>query len=58
MMKIFRLPTIIIVNEIMWNKPAVKHLFGKYFWDGRSKALLIGDISYKQHRAKYHRLIE
>ena len=57
-MKTWRLPTNIIVNEIMWARPAVRHLFGKYFWDGDHKTLLIGDKTLKQHRAKYHKLIQ
>ena len=56
-MKTWRLPTNIIVNEIMWARPAVRHLFGKYFWDGDHKTLLIGDKTLKQHWAKYHKVI-
>lgn len=56
-MKTWRLPTNIIVNEIMWARPAVRHLFGKYFWDGDHKTLLIGDKTMKQHKAKYYKLI-
>ena len=56
-MKTWRLPTNIIVNEIMWARPAVRHLFGKYFWDSDHKTLLIGDKTLKQHKAKYHKLI-
>ena len=56
-MKTWRLPTNIIVNEIMWARSAVRHLFGKYFWDGDHKTLLIGDKTMKQHKAKYHKLI-
>ena len=56
-MKTWRLPTNIIVNEIMWARPAVRHLFGKYFWDGDHKTLMIGDKTLKQHKAKYHKLI-
>ena len=57
-MKTWRLPTNIIVNEIMWARPTVIHLFGKYFWDGDYKKLLIGDKTMKQHKAKYHKLID
>lgn len=57
-MKTWRLPTNIIVNEIMWARPAVIHLFGKYFWDGDHKTLLIGDKTMKQHKAKYHKIID
>ena len=57
-MKTWRLPTNIIVNEIMRARPAVRHLFGKYFWDGDHKTLLIGDKTIKQHKAKYHKLID
>ena len=57
-MKTWRLPTNIIVNEIMWARPAVRHLFGKYFWDGDHKTLMIGDKTLKQHKAKYHKLIQ
>lgn len=58
-MKTWRLPTNIIVNEIMWNNPtSVFHLFGKYFWDNRHKTLLIGDKTLKQHWAKYHNIID
>lgn len=57
-MKTWKLPTNIIVNEIMWARPAVRHLFGKYFWDGDHKTLLIGDKTLKQHWAKYHKLID
>lgn len=57
-MKTWRLPTNIIVNEMMWARPAVIHLFGKYFWDGDHKTLLIGDKTMKQHKAKYHKLID
>ena len=57
-MKTWRLPTNIIVNEIMWARPAVRHLFGKYFWDGDYKTLMIGDKTLKQHRAKYHKVID
>lgn len=56
-MKTWRLPTNIIVNEIMQARPAVRHLFGKYFWDGDHKTLLIGDKTMKQHKAKYHKVI-
>ena len=56
-MKTWRLPTNIIVNEIMWARPAVRHLFGKYFWDGDHKTLLIGDKTMKQHKAKYFNVI-
>lgn len=56
-MKTLRLPTNIIVNEIMWARPAVRHLFGKYFWDGDYKKVLIGDKTMKQHLAKYHKII-
>ena len=56
-MKTRRLPTNIIVNEIMWARPAVRHLFGKYFWDGDYKKVLIGDKTMKQHLAKYHKII-
>jgi hypothetical protein len=55
-MKTWRLPTNIIVNEIMWVRPAVRHLLGKYFWDGDYKVLLIGDKTMKQHKAKYYKL--
>lgn len=58
MFKTRRLPTCIIVNEIMWARPAVRHLFGKYFWDGDYKKILIGDKTMKQHKAKYHKLID
>ena len=58
MFKTRRLPTCIIVNEIMWARPAVIHLFGKYFWDGDYKKILIGDKTMKQHKAKYHKLID
>ena len=54
----WKLPTNIIVNEIMWGRPAVVHLFGKYFWDDEYKTLLIGDKTMKQHKAKYHKLID
>jgi hypothetical protein len=57
-MKTWRLPTNIIVNEIMWARPAVIYLFSKYFWDGDHKTLLIGDKTMKQHKAKYHKLID
>ena len=57
-MKTWRLPTNIIVNEIMWARPSVRHLFGKYFWDGDHKTLLIGDKTMKQHKAKYHKVID
>ena len=57
-MKTWRLPTNIIVNEIMGARPAVRHLFGKYFWDGDHKTLMIGDKTLKQHRAKYHKVID
>lgn len=57
-MKTWRLPTNIIVNEIMCARPAVRHLFGKYFWDGDYKTLMIGDKTLKQHRAKYHKVID
>ena len=56
-METWRLPTNIIVNEIMQARPAVRHLFGKYFWDGDHKTLMIGDKTLKQHRAKYHKVI-
>lgn len=56
-MKTWRLPTCIIVNEIMWARPTVIHLFGKYFWDKDHKTLLIGDKTLKQHQAKYHKII-
>ena len=57
-MKTLRLPTNIIVNEIMWNDPTTIHLFGRYFWNLARKTLLIGDKTLRQHRAKYHALIE
>ena len=57
-MKTLRMPTNIIVNEIMWNDPTTIHLFGKYFWNSARKVLLIGDKTLRQHRAKYHKLIE
>ena len=57
-MKTRRLPTNIIVNEIMWARPAVRHLFGKYFWDGDYKKVLIGDKTMKHHLAKYHKIID
>lgn len=57
-MKTWKLPTNIIVNEIMRARPAVVHLFGKYFWDGDHKTLLIGDKTMKQHKEKYHKLIQ
>jgi hypothetical protein len=56
-MKTWKLSTNIIVNEIMWARPAVVYLFGKYFWDGDHKTLLIGDKTMKQHKEKYHKLI-
>lgn len=56
-MRTWTLPTSIIVNEIMWNHPAVVHLFGRYFWNPYHKILLIGDKTLRQHRAKYHKLI-
>lgn len=58
MFKIYRLPTYTIVDEIMWYHPAVIHLFGKLFWDGDHKVLFIGDKTLKQHKAKYHKVIE
>ena len=59
MLKIHRLPTYIIVDEIMWYHPtAVIHLFGRLFWDGDHKVLLIGDKTLKQHKAKYHKVID
>ena len=57
-MKTLRMPTNIIVNEIMWNDPTTIHLFGRYFWNSARKVLLIGDKTLRQHRAKYHKLIE
>ena len=57
-MKTLRLPTCIIVNEIMWNDPTTIRLFGRYFWNPARKVLLIGDKTLRQHRAKYHELIE
>ena len=57
-MKTLRMPTNIIVNEIMWNDPTTIHLFGRYFWNSDRKALLIGDKTLRQHRAKYHKLID
>ncbi len=57
-MKTRKLPTNIIVNEIMWNDPTTIHLFGKYFWNPKYRVLLIGDKTMKQHRAKYHKLID
>ena len=57
-MKTLRIPTCIIVNQYMWNDPQVVHLFGKYFWSPDHKILLIGDKTLRQHRAKYHKIIE
>ena len=57
-MKTLRIPTCIIVNQYMWNDPQVVHLFGKYFWSPEYKILLIGDKTLRQHRAKYHKIIE
>ncbi len=57
-MKTLRIPTNIIVNEIMWNDPTTIHLFGRYFWNPARKVLLIGDKTLRQHRAKYHKIIE
>ena len=57
-MKTLRLPTNIIVNEIMWNDPTTIHLFGRYFWNPSRKVLLIGDKTLRQHRAKYYKLID
>lgn len=57
-MKTWRLPTSIIVNEIMWNHPAVIHLLGRYFWNPYHNILLIGDKTLRQHKAKYHKLID
>ena len=57
-MKTLRMPTNIIVNEIMWNDPTTIHLFGKYFWNPNRKVLLIGDKTLRQHKAKYHKLID
>ena len=56
-MKTWRLPTNIIVNEIMWARPHVRWLFGRYFWDSEHKTLLICDKTLKQHLAKYHDVI-
>ena len=57
MFKIYRFPTYTIA-EIMWYHPTVIHLFGKFFWDGDHKVLLIGDKTMKQHKAKFHKVIE
>ena len=46
--KTCRVPTNIIVREIMKARPAVIHLFGKYFWDGDFKKILIGDKKFKK----------
>lgn len=51
-MKTWRLPTNIIVNEIMQARSTVIHLFGKYFWDNDHKTLLVGDKTMKQYKAK------
>lgn len=54
-MKTWRLPTNIIVNEIMRARPAVRHLIGKYFWDGDHKTLMIEDKTLKRHLGKYQK---
>lgn len=51
-MKTWRLPTNIIVNEIMQARSTVIHLLGKYFWDNDHKTLLVGDKTMKQYKAK------
>ena len=58
MFKIYRLPTYTIVDEIMWYHPTVIHLVGRLFWDGDHKVLLIVDKTLKQHKAKYHKVID
>lgn len=46
--KTCRVPTNIIVREIMKARPAVIHLFGRYFWDGDFKKILIGDKKFSK----------
>lgn len=52
-MKYVRIPT-----GLLMEMPTVKHLFGKWFWDTKTKRLAKGDKTFRQKQKEIEKILK